>query len=113
MATRNKNFRKKVSMEDKVLPYDPTECVRLLAYGYKKNKNHGIFTTIQAVDQIAIILVEYRSDDEIITIKYKNGEQETHDGSDCRIMDFDCYSELLTSESEIDKFILNHLYKDV
>ena len=97
MATQNKTHHQKLDIKDQVLPYDSTECVQLLACGYKKNKNHGVFTTIQAVDQIAIILVEYRSDDEIITIKYKNGEQETHDGSDCRIMDFEVVIPILTT----------------
>lgn len=110
MATQNKNHHKKLDIKDQVLPYDPSECVQLIAYGYKKNKNHGIFTTIDAVDQIAAIVVEYLSDDEVITIKYKSGMQETHDGSDCRIMNFDCYTELFTTQSEIDDFIYDHLY---
>lgn len=112
MATRSKTFRKKISIKDKVFPFDPTEPVKLIAYGYKKDKKHGIFTTAQAVDEIAIILCEHRSDDEIITIKYKDGQKESHDGSDCRLMDFDVYSELFTTQKEIDEFIEDHLYKE-
>lgn len=111
MATRNKDFRKKVSMEDKVLPYNPSERVKLVAFGYKKNPKYGVFTTLQEVDQISCVLIEDISGDELITIKYKNGEQEFHDGSDCRIMNFHDGSSLLTTEAEIDKFIVNHLYK--
>lgn len=111
MATKNKSFHKKVRMEDQVLPYNPSERVKLVAYGYKKNPKYGRFTTIQEVDQISCILVEEISGDELITIKYKNGEQEFHDGSDCRIMSFHDGSSLLTTEKEIDKFIVEHLCK--
>lgn len=112
MATKNKNFRKKVRMEDQVLPYDSSERVKLVAFGYKENPKYGVFTTIQAVDQISCVLVEDISGDELITIKYKNGEQEFHDGSDCRIMNFHDGSSLLTTEEEIDRFIIKHLYKN-
>lgn len=111
MATKNKSFRKKARMEDQVLPYNTCERVKLVAFGYKKNPKHGIFTTMQEVDQISCVLVEDISGDELITIKYKNGDQEFHDGSDCRMINFHDGSSLLTTEEEIDRFIVKHLYK--
>lgn len=116
MATLNKKHHMRLSIQDIILDdegrvtYDVTKPVTLIAYGYKENPNHGIFKTIQAADQILCVTVEHRSDDEVITIRYKDGQREYHDGSDCRIMDFDCYSNTYITPEEIDSFIQYHLY---
>ena len=115
MASRRKKLHEKIETEFQQNGplFDEDECVKLYAYGYKKNPNYGSFTTIYPVSEIIAIVREHRSDDEVITIRYKNGEEQFKDGSDCRIMDFDVYSELFITKEEINKFIENHLYSKV
>lgn len=113
MASRKKHMREKMHTEFQQNGplYDEDECVTLYARGYKKDPNYGPFTTIQPPCEIVAIVVEYRSDDEVITIRYKDGSHQYKDGSDCRIMDFDVNSELFLTPEEIKGFIEDHLYK--
>jgi hypothetical protein len=78
MSKNHKQFHTKFTESVKIeepLDFNSAECVELRLFGYrKKGSGPFVFTTIQEVDQIKYILSEEVSGDEIITIKYKNGE---------------------------------------
>lgn len=115
MAKNSKKFHAKATealeCPDPML-FNTAECVTIKLFGYrKKGTGPFTFTTVQEVDQIAWILVEEVSGDEITTIKYKDGEYEKHDPSNCRCMNFFEGSYMLDTEEEIHSFIAERLVK--
>lgn len=115
MAKNNKKYHTKYTESVKIeepIDFNTAECVELKLFGYRK-KGTGPYTfkTTQEVDQIKIILVEEISGDEVITIYYKDDSTEHHDSSNCRIMNFHDGSYLCSTKEEIDRFILDHLYR--
>lgn len=57
--------------------------VKLLDYAGK-----SIFVDVGDIDTIESMMITVISGDEILTVSYKNGTEETFDSSDSRIMDF-------------------------